>query len=41
MAAEGNPTQEDLISEAEEKRDALKAELIRVKQKLDGSGQRR
>ena len=34
MAAEGNPTQEDLISEAEEKRDALKTELIRVKQKL-------
>ncbi|MBU2496304.1 MAG: N-6 DNA methylase [Candidatus Omnitrophica bacterium] len=34
MAAEGNPTQEDLISEAEEKRDALKAELIQVKQKL-------
>ena len=34
MAAEGNPTQEDLISEAKEKRDALKAELIRVKQKL-------
>jgi len=34
MAAEGNPTQENLISEAEEKRDALKAKLIRVKQKL-------
>lgn len=34
MAAEGNPTQEYLIREAEEKRDALKAELIRVKQKL-------
>jgi type I restriction enzyme M protein len=34
MAAEGNPFQEDLISEAEEKRDALKAKLIRVKQKL-------
>lgn len=34
MAAEGNPTREALISEAEEKRDALKAELIRVKQKL-------
>ena len=34
MAAEGNPFQEDLISEAEEKRNALKAELIRVKQKL-------
>jgi len=34
MAAEGNPIQEDLINEAEEKRDALKAELIRVKQKL-------
>ena len=34
MAAEGNPTQMELISEAEEKRDNLKAELIRVKQKL-------
>ena len=34
MAAEGNPTHEELISEAEEKRDTLKAELIRVKQKL-------
>lgn len=34
MAAEGNLAQEDLISQAEEKRDALKAELIRVKQKL-------
>jgi len=34
MAAEGNPTKEGLINEAEEKRDALKAELIRVKQKL-------
>ncbi|MCD6199496.1 MAG: hypothetical protein J7K15_13170 [Deltaproteobacteria bacterium] len=34
MAAEGDPFQEDLISEAEEKRNALKAELIRVKQKL-------
>lgn len=33
-AAEGNPGQEDLIREAEEKCDALKAELIRVKQKL-------
>ena len=35
MAAEGNPTLEERISEAEEKRDSLKAELIRVKQKLD------
>jgi type I restriction enzyme M protein len=34
MAAEGNPSQEDLISEAVEKCNALKAELIRVKQKL-------
>jgi len=34
MAAEGNPIQEELINEAEEKRDVLKAELIRVKQKL-------
>ena len=34
MAAEGIPTQEAMIGEAEEKRDALKAELIRVKQKL-------
>ena len=34
MAAEGNPTQAELIEAAEEKRDALKAELIRVKQKL-------
>ncbi|MFH1241584.1 MAG: N-6 DNA methylase, partial [Pseudomonadota bacterium] len=34
MAAEGNPTQEELISEAEEKCDSLKAELIRVKEKL-------
>ena len=34
MAAEGNPTQEHLISQAEEKCRALKAELIRVKQKL-------
>jgi type I restriction enzyme M protein len=34
-AAEGNPTLEEMISEAEEKRDSLKAELIRVKQKLD------
>ena len=33
-AAEGNPGQEELIREAEEKCDALKAELIRVKQKL-------
>lgn len=35
MAAEGNPTLEERISDAEEKRDSLKAELIRVKQKLD------
>jgi type I restriction enzyme M protein len=34
MAAEGNPIQEELMNEAEEKRDVLKAELIRVKQKL-------
>ena len=34
MAAEINPNQKDLISEAEEKCDALKAELIRVKQKF-------
>lgn len=34
MAAEGNLTKDDRIREAEEKRDALKAELIRVKQKL-------
>jgi len=34
MAAEGDPTQEELTSEAEEKRDALKAELLRAKQKL-------
>lgn len=34
MAAEDNPGQRDLISEAEEKCDALKAELIRVKRKL-------
>jgi type I restriction enzyme M protein len=34
MAAEGNPTLEERISEADEKRDSLKAELIRVKQKL-------
>ncbi len=34
MAAERNFTQKELISEAEEKRDALKSELIRVKQKL-------
>jgi len=34
MAAEGNPTQEDLISEAEEKCENLKAELLSVKQKL-------
>ena len=34
MAAELNPFQADLIREAEEKRDALKAQLIRVKQKL-------
>ena len=35
MAAEGNLTQEELISEAEEKLYALKAELIQVKQKLN------
>jgi type I restriction enzyme M protein len=35
MAAEGNYTLEERIREAEEKRDSLKAELIRVKQKLD------
>jgi type I restriction enzyme M protein len=35
MAAEGNPNLEDQISEAEEKRDNLMAELIRVKKKLD------
>ena len=34
MAAEGNPTQNELISEAEEIRDTLKADLIRVKQKF-------
>jgi len=34
-AAEGNPTLEVRISEAEEKSDSLKAELIHVKQKLD------
>jgi len=34
MAAEGNPTQEELIREAEEKCDEFRAELIRVKQKL-------
>jgi type I restriction enzyme M protein len=34
MAAEGNPTLEERISEAEEKRDTLKKELIRIKQKL-------
>lgn len=33
-AAEGNPTQEDLINQAKEKCDTLKAESIRVKQKL-------
>ena len=33
-AAEGNPTQEELINQAKEKCDTLKAELIRVKQKL-------
>jgi type I restriction enzyme M protein len=33
-AAEGNPTQEDLINQAKEKCDSLKAELIRAKQKL-------
>jgi type I restriction enzyme M protein len=35
MTAEGYPTLEERISDAEEKRDSLKAELIRVKQKLD------
>ena len=35
MTAEGNPTLEERISEAEEKRDSFKAELIRIKQKLD------
>jgi type I restriction enzyme M protein len=35
MAAEGNPSLEERIGDAEEKRDGLKAELIRVKQKLD------
>ena len=35
MAAEGNPTLEERISDAVEKRDSLKAELIRVKQNLD------
>jgi type I restriction enzyme M protein len=34
MAAEGNHSLEDRIIEAEEKRDSLKAELIRIKQKL-------
>jgi len=34
-AAEGSPSLEERISEAEERRDSLKAELIRVKQKLD------
>lgn len=34
MAAEGNLTKDDQIREAEEKSDALKAELIRMKQKL-------
>ncbi|MBL7212308.1 MAG: N-6 DNA methylase [Desulfobacteraceae bacterium] len=34
MAAEGNPSQEDLISEAEEKCENLKAELLSVKRKL-------
>lgn len=34
MAAEGNPTLEERISETEEKCDSLMAELIRVKQKL-------
>jgi type I restriction enzyme M protein len=34
MAAEGNLAQKDLISQEKEKCDALKAELIRVKQKL-------
>jgi len=35
MAAEANLDQKELINGAEEKRDSLKAELIRVKQKLD------
>ena len=35
MAAEGNPTLTELISEAEEKCNRFKVELIRVKQKLD------
>ena len=34
MAAERSMTQEELIGESEEKRDALKSELIQVKQKL-------
>jgi type I restriction enzyme M protein len=34
MAAEANLAQEDLISQAKEKCDALRAELIRLKQKL-------
>ena len=38
MAAEGNPSQEGLISEAERKCYDLKAELIRVKQKLADLG---
>ena len=38
MAAEGNPFQKDLISEAEEKCYDLKAELIRVKEKLADLG---
>ena len=33
-AAEGNPTQEDMINQAKEKLNDLKGELIRVKQKL-------
>ena len=35
IAAEGNPTLEERVREAEEKRDSLKAELIRIKQKMD------
>ena len=35
QAAEGDLTQEELISEAEEKCDVLKAQLIQAKQKLD------
>ena len=35
MAAEGYPALEERISDAEDKRDSLKAELIRAKQRLD------